>query len=175
VLGLIVGSVGVVVIAAPWNISFEGSGADQLLAQLACLGANACYAISYVLQRRLLRGGQYDPTSIAASQILLAALLGLLLAPLIGGLEPVQLSVPVVVSLALLGMLGTGLAYIWVNNIIVTWGPTPASTVTYVTPVVGVVLGIVVLGETLHWNEPVGGVIILLGVLLTQGVLRSRS
>jgi len=29
--------------------------------------------------------------------------------------------------------------------------------------------GIVVLGERLSWNEPLGGVIVLVGVLITRG------
>ena len=41
-----------------------------------------------------------------------------------------------------LGVLGTGLAYIWNINVLRAWGPTNVSTVTYVTPVVGVGLGI---------------------------------
>ena len=54
----------------------------------------------------------------------------------------------VVASVLTLGVLGTGLAYVWLTNIVVGWGATNASTVTYLTPLVGVVLGVVVLGET---------------------------
>jgi drug/metabolite transporter (DMT)-like permease len=57
-------------------------------------------------------------------------------------------------------------------NILNAWGPTATSTVTYLTPVVGVALGIVLLGETLSWNAPVGAVIVFLGILLAQGRLR---
>jgi drug/metabolite transporter (DMT)-like permease len=41
-----------------------------------------------------------------------------------------------------------------------------------VTPVVGVALGILVLGEQLSWNEPVGAAIVLGGILLTQQRVR---
>ena len=34
-------------------------------------------------------------------------------------------------------------------------------------------LGILVLGETLHWNEPAGAALVLLGVLLSQGRRRA--
>jgi drug/metabolite transporter (DMT)-like permease len=44
--------------------------------------------------------------------------------------------------------------------------------VTYVTPVVGVALGILVLGEHLSWNEPVGAAVVLCGILLTQQRVR---
>ena len=49
---------------------------------------------------------------------------------------------------------------------------TPASSVTYITPVVGVVLGIVLLGEQLAWNQPVGGAVIFLGIMLAQQRIR---
>ena len=69
-------------------------------------------------------------------------------------------------------MLGTGLAYIWNINVLRAWGPTGTSTVTYVTPVVGVALGVLLLGERFSWHEPVGRVLVLLGILLAQGRLR---
>ncbi len=60
----------------------------------------------------------------------------------------------------------------WNQNVVRAWGATRASTVTYITPVVGVVLGIVVLGEVLVWNEPVGAALVIVGVLLAQRRLR---
>jgi drug/metabolite transporter (DMT)-like permease len=44
--------------------------------------------------------------------------------------------------------------------------------VTYLIPVVAVVLGFLVLGETLSWHEPVGAVLVLVGILFTQQRLR---
>ncbi|MFM9481459.1 EamA family transporter, partial [Streptomyces scabiei] len=66
----------------------------------------------------------------------------------------------------------TGLAYVWNQNTLRAWGPTRASTVTYITPVVGVALGILVLNERLTWNEPTGAVIVFLGILLVQERVR---
>ena len=68
--------------------------------------------------------------------------------------------------------LGTGIAYIWNQTIVRAWGPTRASTVTYITPVVGVTLGVIVLGEHLSWNEPVGALIVFVGILLAQNRIR---
>jgi drug/metabolite transporter (DMT)-like permease len=47
-------------------------------------------------------------------------------------------------------------------------GSAIASTVTYVTPVVAVIVGIIFLGETVVWNEPVGAVIVLIGAAIGQ-------
>ena len=68
----------------------------------------------------------------------------------------------------LLGAFGTGFAYIWHFDVLRDWGATRSSTVTYVTPVVGVVLGVSILGEQLSWNEPVGALVVFAGILLTQ-------
>lgn len=46
---------------------------------------------------------------------------------------------------------------------------------TYITPVVGVVLGVVILGEHLSWNEPVGAAVVFVGILLAQDRLRLRG
>ena len=83
-----------------------------------------------------------------------------------------QPDVAVVVCLAVLGIAGTGLAYVWNIAVIRDWGPTNASTVTYVTPVVGVALGVLILGEPLTWNEPLGAIVVMAGILLAQGRVR---
>ncbi|MFD1322713.1 DMT family transporter [Micromonospora sonneratiae] len=173
-VGLMIAAVGVVVVAAPWNALGAVQDGPVILAQLACLGACLCYGIAFVLSRRLLRANEHDPTTIAASQVGLAAVIGFMLAPFVGGFEPIRLSPSVVASMLVLGVLGTGLAYIWNTRVIAAWGATTVSTVTYVTPVVGVILGILVLGESLHWNEPAGGVLVILGILISQGRLTLR-
>ena len=86
--------------------------------------------------------------------------------------HPITFSWPVLLSLVALGALGTGVVYIWNMNVLRAWGPTITSGVTYVTPVVGVALGILVLGEHLTWNEPVGAAVVLAGILLTQQRVR---
>ncbi len=72
----------------------------------------------------------------------------------------------------LLGIAGTGLAYVWNTNVVAAWGATNASTVTYLTPLVGVIAGMAVLGESLTWNQPAGAVIVILGIAISQGRLR---
>jgi drug/metabolite transporter (DMT)-like permease len=103
----------------------------------------------------------------------IAAVIMALLTPLVA-LAPVRLDPWIIGSVILLGCLGTGVAYIWNQNTLRAWGPTRASTVTYITPVVGVALGILILGEELSWNEPVGALVVFLGILLAQDRLRLR-
>jgi len=168
VLGIGVGILGVVVIIGPWQ-GVELGG--DLLPQLAMLGATACYGFGLSYMRRHLAATGLSALAITASYISVAALVLVLLTPLIG-LTPIDLSPTVVLAVIALGALGTGLAYLWNQNVVRAWGATRASTVTYITPVIGVLLGIVVLGEQLVWNEPVGAGLVILGVLLAQGRLR---
>ncbi len=172
-LGLFIAAAGVVLVAAPWTINFD-NGPTSLLAQLACLGATLCYGLGIVAMRRLIRNRSEDATTIATVQVVIGAAVAGLLVPFFG-LAPMRLDASVIIGIVLLGALGTGVAYVWSTRVVQEWGATRASTVTYLTPIVGVVLGMLVLGERLHWNEPVGGVVVLLGVLLAQGLLAARS
>ena len=65
-------------------------------------------------------------------------------------------------------MLGTGVAYVLNYQIIASEGATVASTVTYLLPVVAIVLGVVVLGETVTAAALAGIVLVLAGVALTR-------
>jgi drug/metabolite transporter (DMT)-like permease len=139
--------------------------------QLAILGATACYGVMFGYTRRFLSGRPIAATTFAFLQVGTGGAVMLLLTPWLA-VGPVRLDAAVVVCLAILGIAGTGLAYVWNIAVIRDWGPTNASTVTYVTPVVGVVLGVLILSEPLTWNEPVGALVVMAGILLAQGRVR---
>ncbi|AYG03029.1 DMT family transporter [Gryllotalpicola protaetiae] len=165
--GVLIGIVGVVVLSAPWQLIGSADLAGSVPGQLACLGATFCYGFSGLYLRRFVFGRGVDSLTLSAMEICLAAPIALLLLPF-GGLQPVQVSAPVVLSIAALGVLGTGFAYIWYYRVLGEWGAARASTVTYLAPVVGVVLGAVLLGETVSWYEPVGGLIVIAGIVASQ-------
>lgn len=168
VTGIAAGIVGVVVIIGPW----QGLDLSQsVVAQLAILGATACYGFSLAYMRRFVAHTGMSALTFSFLNIGIAAAIMIVLTPVIAW-APVQLTPAIVVSLILLGALGTGLAYIWNQNVVRAWGPTRASTVTYITPVIGVALGILILGERLSWNEPVGALVVFAGILLAQGRVR---
>ncbi|WP_248241353.1 DMT family transporter [Microbacterium kunmingense] len=168
IAGIALGITGVLVIIGPW----QGLDLSQsLVAQLAILGATACYGFSLAYMRRFVAHTGMSALTFSFLNIGIAALIMLALTPVIAW-APVQLTPVIILSLILLGALGTGLAYVWNQNVVRAWGPTGASTVTYLTPVIGVVLGILVLGERLSWNEPVGALVVFAGIVLAQGRLR---
>ncbi len=165
--GLLMGFLGVVVLAAPWHDAGIGS---SLLGVGAALLASACYAASYVYARRFLSGGELSPVVLSTGQIVAGAILLGILAPGIV-FHPMTLTTSVIVSVVVLGVLGTGVAYVLNYRLIADEGATAASTVTYLLPIVAVLLGLVVLAEPVGWNLVVGAVVVLVGVALSEGRL----
>lgn len=137
--GVITGFAGVVLVLGPWHLASRGQG----LAQLACLAATACYGagFTYLRQHVLTRG--IAPLPAATVQVTLAAGIAAILAPWTAT-APTRLSTAVFGSVLALGALGTGIAYVWNTSIVAGLGATVASTVTYLIPVVGVILGILI-------------------------------
>ncbi|MFB8388091.1 DMT family transporter [Microbacterium sp. NPDC055910] len=168
IAGIVLGILGVMLIIAPWQgLDFSQS----VIAQLAILGATACYGFSLAYMRRFVSNTGMSPLVFSFLNIGIAAAIMALLTPALV-LTPVALDPWVVASVLLLGCVGTGVAYVWNQNTLRAWGPTRASTVTYMSPVVGVVLGIIVLGESLGWNEPIGALVVFAGILLVQDRLK---
>lgn len=165
-LGLVVGALGVVVVVGPWT--WIGAGVtSSAAAVLACLGATASYGVGMVYLRRFVGPLRLPAETVAAGQVGVAAVVMLLAAPF-AARGPVEVSWPLVGAMVALGALGTGAAYVWNTRVVDAWGAQRASTVTYLTPLVGVVLGMLVLDERLHWYEPVGGALVVLGVVVAQ-------
>ncbi|MCG7598136.1 DMT family transporter [Mycobacterium sp. PSTR-4-N] len=164
-LGLGLGFGGVVVVLAPWDGRIGGSVA----AQLGCLAATASYGAAFVYLRRYVAPRGLPALTVATMQVGVGGVIMMLLAPFIAR-DSVVLSASVVISMVLLGVVGTGLAYVWNTNVVSAWGATAGASVTYLTPIVGVVLGAALLGEHLHWNQPVGAIIVIFGIALSTRV-----
>jgi drug/metabolite transporter (DMT)-like permease len=168
VLGLAVGFAGVVVVLGPWR-----DIGGQLLGYLACLAAAACYGIGYPYTRRFLAGRRESAVSLSAAQVLCGTVQLALVVPWATA-APQRFPLDAVLSMVVLGAGGTGIAYVLNYDLIRRAGAQIASTVTYVVPLFSTVLGVVVLGERLSWNQPVGAAVVLLGVALTQGRVSLR-
>lgn len=169
-VGVALGFLGVLVLLGVWR----GVGGVELTGQLMCFGAAACYGIGVPYQRRFVTARSESGVALAATQLLLATAQMAIVAPLVAGAPtaPTSLSGEVVGSVLALGALGTGLAYVLMFRVIRGAGATTASTVTYVIPLFATLIGVVVLGEHLSWYEPVGGLVVLAGVAVSQGGLR---
>lgn len=172
VTGLATGFAGVLLVLAPWTAPATPApdGQPSGLAwagQLACLGATFSYGLAFVYLRRTLAPRGLAALPVATVQVGLGAAVMLALSPLLAA-QPMNLTPRVVAAMLALGVLGTGLAYVWNTNIVTGWGATNASTVTYLTPLVGVIAGSLVLGEHVTWNQPLGALIVLTGIAISQ-------
>jgi drug/metabolite transporter (DMT)-like permease len=165
VLGLGVGFVGVLLILLPWR----SLSAGQLGGEAACAGAAACYGLAFVFSRRYLTGRREGAVALSAGQLVCATAMTAVLMPF-AGTPSWSLGAARIGGILSLGILGSGIAYVLNFEVVRRAGATVASTVTYVVPLFSTALGIIVLGEPLTWNEPVGGAVLLLGVAAAQQV-----
>jgi drug/metabolite transporter (DMT)-like permease len=162
VAGLVLGLAGILLIFAPWQASGLLSWGS-----LACLAAAASYGFAFVYEGRFLSGSTTSPYALAAGQMLLAT--GFLLVAMpVGGLTPVHLSPLALVSVAILGIGSTGIAFALNYQLLASEGAVAASVVGYLLPVVSVGLGAVFLHEQLDLRVIAGMVVVLAGVALTR-------
>jgi drug/metabolite transporter (DMT)-like permease len=170
VTGILLGFVGVLIVLGVW----QGVGGTELTGQLMCFGAAVCYGVAIPYQRRFLAGLPDSGLSIPAGQLLMALAQLLVVTPFVAGAPPAPagLSIEVIGSVLALGALGTGLAFVLNFRVISIAGASTSASVTYLLPVVATVLGVVVLREHISWHQPVGAVVVLAGVAVSQGLLR---
>ncbi|UQU61722.1 DMT family transporter [Couchioplanes caeruleus] len=171
--GIGIGFAGVLVVLGVWR----GVGGTELTGQLLCFAAAMCYAVAIPYQKKFVAGRAGSGVSIAAAQLLVALAQLAVAAPLIAGAppRPAGLSADVVLSVLALGALGTGLAFVLNFRVIRLAGASTSASVTYLMPLVATVVGVTVLGEHLRWYQPVGALIVLAGVAISQGVFSRRK
>ena len=79
-----------------------------------------------------------------------------------------------VFSIVWLGIFGSGLAYLAFFRLLARWGSTRSSLVAYLLPVVGIVLGFLVLHETIDIRVLIGTALIIGGVALVNSRFGQR-
>jgi drug/metabolite transporter (DMT)-like permease len=139
----------------------------ELLGVLACLGASVCYGVSYIYIDRFVPTEEYSLPSLATIQLASAAVVSLPLAVFLDHrISDVHLSS--IAPLLILGIVGTGIAYLVNYELIRSTGPIAASVVSYLIPIVAVLLSFIVLSETISLWSILGGAITLVGIALTR-------
>ena len=162
VIGVVIGFLGVLAIFSPWQASGVNLGGAAV-----CLVAAASYGVGVVYAGRFLANKGVAPGGLAAAQMLTATVMAALVLPF-DGLQPINWNVPALLAVVVLGVFGTGFAFLIQQAQIAKEGPTAASMVAYLLPVVSVLLGVLFLHEALTLSEVVGMLIVLAGVGLTR-------
>ena len=170
IIGLFIGFLGVLTVLGAWN----GLGDNPLWAIVVLMSAVTCYGISFPYTRRFVMPYGLKSESIVSMQLLLAAVT-LLPFFLFNGVERYEYMPGPLLAMLALGVFGSGLAYLWNFKVMELAGSAIASSVTYLTPVVAIIVGIIFLGEKVTWYEPVGGLIVLLGAAIAQERISLRK
>jgi len=171
IAGVIIGFLGVVVMIGPDAFNNHGK---SVLAQLAIVLAGVSYATATVFGRRFHSLG-LSPNVSAACQVSVSTIFILPFAYFTGGFDNASAAPPIVwVAILSLAVLSTAVAYILFFRILATAGATNAMLVTFLTPVTAILLGTLILHETLNFYEILGMLLIALALIAIDGRLFSR-
>jgi drug/metabolite transporter (DMT)-like permease len=163
-LGLAAGFVGVGVAAGIGVADLTGSS-------LAGVGASTlaglCYGLSVTWMRRHLTG--IPPVVAAAGQLTAATMLLTPFAATTTLVDGFDVTARRLVALIILGVVGTGVAYLLFYRVVADLGATRASLVTYVVPAVAVTVGVVFLDEPFAARIVLGALLIVAGIVFVNG------
>lgn len=169
VIGVLVGFAGMLVLLYP---SFQDGVVATAWGVLALVLASFLYGVAIVYGRNHLRG---LPSLVAPTGQMMMASLYLL--PLVLLLErPWTLpapSLPSILSMLALAVLGTALAFIVYYKLLERAGASYLSMVAYMIPVFGIFFGVILLDEQLTGEMILGGALILFGVMIVNGLFNA--
>lgn len=171
-IGLGLGFAGVLIVLGFW-MAEESS----LIGQLMCAVAALCYGVVIPYIKKYVTGRtDASGVALATMQVTIAAVVSIVGALVLSGPPPAPTtwSWGVIGSILALGVFGSGIAFALSMRVIKIAGASTAAFVTYLVPIVAVVLGILVLDESLTWNLPVGALIVLAGVAIAQGLFTRK-
>lgn len=160
-VGLFLGLGGVVLLL---GVDVAGQ-LSELVGAVAVLLATIGYAAGPLIAKHYL--SDLNPLGAAAGALTLAAVI---LTPVAAASAPTSTpSLTALLSLAVLGLVCTALAFVLFFALVAEIGPSRASVITYVNPAVAVVLGVAVLQEPITAAAVAGLLLILAGSWLSTG------
>ncbi len=160
-VGLVFGFVGVVLLSLP----SLGEGSSEAAGVLMVLAATLCYGVAINLAAPLQR--RYGAVTLMTPILGLATVLLMPLGFRQWGDN--NFSPSVVLPVLVLGVVGTGLAYWIMATLVGRAGAIRASFMTYLMPVVSLVLGVVFRGDRVAVLAIVGACLTTFGALLASG------
>jgi drug/metabolite transporter (DMT)-like permease len=163
-LGLAIGLAGVVALV---GLDIDISNG---LAVSAALATALGYAIGPIVVSRHL--SDLPPLGVIAASLALATLLYV---PFVGPAWPAHFTVDASLSVLVLGVVCTAIAFVLFFALIAEAGPARATVITYVNPLVALMLGVVLLDEPLTTGMAVGFALVLLGSFFSTRHPKARA
>ena len=167
-IGLLLGLLGVAVLLSG---SFSFTQSQVSLGIFAALFASVLYGIAANYAAEKL--AEVSPLSIATFSQVAASIILLPFALLL--MPQSSISLQAWMSVLVLGVFCTGLAYTLYFRLIAQIGSTKAITVTFLIPVFGTLWGALFIDEVITLEMVIGMLIILLGTAIVNGVLSFKS
>jgi drug/metabolite transporter (DMT)-like permease len=163
ILGILIGIIGVVLIAKPFNENIFNSnieGVFDVIFGSLIVGSSFVYAKKFISPLKI-------HFSALTSYQLGFALLTMFLITDFNGITNITNDTHIFLGLIIgLSLLGTGLAYILYYYIIEELGAVAASTVTYIPPIVALTIGYFFINEDIDLIDCIGTILIFLGVFI---------
>ena len=169
VVGLLIGFVGVSVLVGLDVTDFSSA---NTIGELALIGSTISYAVGNVYNKAHVHG--LRPMIPALFQVLFGLLVVGTLAFVFERPLAVVPAPEAILSVVWLGVLGSSLAYLFYFRILQHWGATRTSMVAYLLPVVGIVLGALVLQEAITPSTVVGTLLVIGGIALVNSRFGAR-
>jgi len=158
--GLLLGFIGVGVLANPLAGGIHLGGVGALLL------ATTIWSFGTLHGKHHIRGSAY--LKQVGVQMLTAALIGHLIAPLTGGYLHHGLTPKAALAIGYLALFGSLLAFTAYIYLARVWSPAKMGTYTYINPVVALLLGSLFLHEPFGLRMGFGLIVILSGIALVQ-------
>lgn len=182
---VLAGFLGVLVILQPW----DAVGRPDPVGFAMTLVAGASYGLGWTYVKRFLQRDNPGGLSMPTAQLLTAGAQMLVVLAVWWAVSRDSVAAPwslradataqsplwPVLAVLTLGVVGTGLAYVLQFDVVRAAGPTVGTTVTYLIPVVSVVLGVSLLDETLAWPQLAGAAVVLASAVVIGMPARRRA
>lgn len=168
-VGILIALFGVSIVLTNGNYSDLGSSVGS--GELFILGCVGSWVIYTIIGRVLVQ--ELSPL-VVTTHASIAGSLGLLIPAGLQMRTNIGFTPGAILAVIFLGIFGTGVAFVWYYEGVQKLGPTRAGIFINLVPGWGVLLAAIVLGETVVLTSLLGGVVIVLGVLLTNQRPRSN-
>jgi drug/metabolite transporter (DMT)-like permease len=162
-VGIVVGIAGVALL---FGVDLTG-GTEELLGGLAILLAGLGYAVGPLTSKHRIQPTGVQPVAIVTATVIVSSVVLLPVLPFVGVLDGGgAFQLDSVASLIVLGVGGTGLAFLIFYTLVAEIGPARASLVAYIAPGFSVVYGAAILDESIGVGTVAGLALILAGSYL---------
>lgn len=170
-IGIMISLVGAITVISRGNFNSFFTGASWGFGEILIFGSVVAWTVYTLLGRVVLTTIQ--PLTLSAYSAAIGCLLLLIPAwqhGIVGSIP--KASWQSWVAVIYMGITATALGYIWFYDAVKKLGAAQTTVVGNLTPVFAVFIAVIFLGESLTISTIIGGILVMIGILLTNGLLR---